>query len=58
MRIEVNMLDYIIGSVLSMKCEDERWRPIVFLSKFLNETEKNYKIYDKEILIVIRELEN
>ena len=24
MRIEVNMLDYIIGSVLSMKCEDER----------------------------------
>ena len=41
-----------------MKCEDGRWRPIVFLSKSLNETERNYKIHDKEILVVIQELEN
>ena len=27
-------------------------------SKFLNETERNYKIHDKEILAVIRGLEN
>jgi len=31
---------------------------VVFLSKYLNETEKNYKIHDKKMLIVIRELEN
>ena len=37
---------------------DEQWRLVVYLSKSLNETERNYKIYDKEILIVIRELEN
>jgi len=32
--------------------------PVAFLSKSLNETERNYKIHNKEILAVIRELEN
>ena len=43
-----------------MKIEDEdrRWRPVVFLSKSLNEIERNYKIHNKKILAVIRELEN
>jgi len=58
MKMEVDMSDYTTGGVLSMKCEDGRWRPIVFLSKSLNETERNYKIHDKEILVVIQELEN
>ena len=31
---------------------------MAYLSKFLNETEKNYEIYDKEMLAVIRGLEN
>jgi len=31
---------------------------VVFLSKSLNETERNYKIHDKEMLVVIRRLEN
>ena len=30
----------------------------MFLSKSLNETEKNYEIHDKEMLAVVRELEN
>ena len=41
-----------------MKCEDGQWRFIAYLSKSLNETERNYKIHNKEILVVIRELEN
>ena len=41
-----------------MKCEDGKWRLIAFLSKSLNEIERNYEIYDKEMLAVIRELEN
>jgi len=44
--------------VLSMECEDSRWRPVVFLLKYLNETEKTYEIYDKEMLAIIRGLEN
>ena len=58
MRMEVNILDYAIGGVLSMECEDELWRPVVFLSKSLNQTEKNYEIHDKEMLVIIRGLEN
>ena len=58
MRMEVDALDYATGGVLSMECEDKLWRPVVFLSKSLNETEKNYEIHNKEMLAIIRELEN
>jgi len=57
-RMEVDASDYAMGEVLSMECEDGRWRPVSFLSKSLNETERNYKIHDKEMLAVIRGLEN
>ena len=33
------------------------WRPVTFISKSLSDTERNYKIYDKEILAVVRCLE-
>jgi len=31
---------------------------VAYLSKSLNETERNYEIYDKKILVVIKGLEN
>jgi len=31
---------------------------VVFLSKLLNETERNYEIHDKEMLAIIRGLES
>ena len=58
MKIEVNISDYATGRVLSMECEDGRWRTVAFLSKSLNETKRNYKIHNKEILAVIRRSEN
>ena len=57
-RMEVDVSDYTTGGVLSMECEDGKWRPVAFLSKSLNETERNYEIHDKEMLVVIRGLEN
>ena len=57
-RIEVDTLDYVMGGVLLMECEDRLWRPIAFLSKSLNETERNYEIHDKEMLVIIRGLES
>ena len=56
--MKVDMLDYTTERVLSMECKDGRWQPVVFLSKSLNKTERNYKIHDKEMLVVIRGLEN
>ena len=58
MRLEVDTLDYVMGGVLFMECEDKKWRPVTFLSKSLNKTEKIYEIYDKEMLVVIKDLEN
>ena len=56
-RMEVNALDFVIEGVLSIECENRRWRPVVYLSKSLNKTEKNYEIHNKEILAVIMRLE-
>ena len=36
-----------------MKCKDKKWRPVVYISKLLNNTEKNYEIHDKEMLAAI-----
>ena len=58
MRMKVDASDYRIGRVLSIECEDSRWRPVAFLSKSLNATERNYEIHNKEMLAVIRGLEN
>ena len=44
--------------VLSIKCENGKQKPIAYLSKSLNKIEKNYEIDDKEILVVLRRLEN
>jgi len=57
MRVEADVSDFATGEVLSMKCKDERWRPVAYISKLLNEAEKNYEIHDKEILAIIRCLE-
>jgi len=57
MRVEADALDYITGGVLLMRCEDEKWRLVASISKLLSDTEKNYKIHDKEMLVVIRCLE-
>jgi len=56
LRIEVDALDYTTGEILLMEGEDGKWRPVAFLSKSLNETERNYKIHDKEMLAIIRGL--
>jgi len=58
MRMEVDASDYAIRGVLLMECKDELWRPVAFLSKSLNEMERNYEIYDKEMLAIIRGLES
>ena len=56
-RMEVNTSDYATGGVLSMECEDKLWRPVAFLFKSLNKTERNYEIHDKKMLVIIRGLE-
>jgi len=56
-RVEADASNYATGGVLSMKCSDEKWRPVAFISKSLSNTEQNYKIHGKEMLAVVRCLE-
>jgi len=57
MRVEADASDYMTGGVLLTKYKDGKWRPVAFISKSLNTTERNYKIHNKEMLVVIRCLE-
>jgi len=56
-RVEANASNYATGGVLLMKCSDEKWRPVTFISKSLSDMERNYEIHNKEMLAVIRCLE-
>jgi len=56
-RVKANTSNFATGGVLSIKCKDNKWRPVAYISKSLNETEQNYKIHNKEMLAVIHCLE-
>ena len=58
MRIEVDISDYAMRKVLLIECSDRQWRPVVYFSKFLNKTERNYEIHDKKMLAVNKGLKN
>ena len=53
--MEVDASDYAIGGILSQKV-DGKWRPIAYMSQALSETERNYEIYDKEMLAIMKGL--
>jgi len=58
MQMKVDVSDYATEGVLSIECKDGLWRPVAFLSKSLNKTKRNYEIYNKEMLAIVRGLEN
>ena len=41
MIVEMNVSDFAIGEVLLMKYKNEKWRPVFYISKSLNETKRN-----------------
>jgi len=56
--IEANSSDFATGAVLSqVSTEDEKWHPVAFFSKSLSPVERNYEIHDKEMLAIIRALQ-
>ena len=56
--VEADSSDFTTGVVLSQECpEDGKWHPIAFLSKSLSPIERNYELHDKEMLDIVRALE-
>ena len=57
-RIEADSSDFATGAVLSQQATDGvQWHPVAFLSKSLSQVERNYEIHDKEMLAIVRGLE-
>ena len=56
-RVEADASNFATRDVLSAKCDNNLWQPVLFISKLLNKTKWNYKIHDKEMLGVISFLE-
>ena len=52
-RVETNTLDFAMGEVLLMKCKNEKWRPLAYISKLLGIKvlrNNKWQIEDKLIL--------
>jgi len=56
-RLETDASDYATGAVLHQIVEGKP-RPISFFSKTLSAEERNYQIYDKEMLAIMQALEH
>ena len=54
-RVEIDTSGYAIGEVLSQE-QEGKWKPIVFLSRTMQLAERNYEIYDKELLAIVEAL--
>jgi hypothetical protein len=44
-----------VGAVLSQLI-DKKWRPVAFMLKAFNKVERNYEIYNKEMLAIMKAL--
>ena len=55
-RVESDSSDHAVGGVLSQFVND-KWHPVAFFSKTLSPAERNYEIYDKELLAIMMCLE-
>ena len=56
-QIEMDASKYATGAVLTQLDSNGDRHPISFISKTLSPTERNYEIYDRELLAIIRALE-
>ena len=57
MRVKADVSNYATERMLLVKYEDGKQRPVVFISKSMNSTKRNYEIHNKEMLVIIRYLE-
>ena len=55
-RVEVDASGYAIGGVLLQK-QEGKWKLVAFLSRIMLPAERNYEIYDKELLAIVKALD-
>src|SRR5258707_2034790 len=55
--LECDASNFTMGAILSQQQEDGLFHPIGFMSKSFSNTEWNYQIHDKEMLVIMHALE-
>lgn len=57
--VETDSSNFAIGAILSQNSlKDNKIHPVAFFSRSLTSAEKNYPIYDKELLAIVESLEH
>ena len=56
--LEVDASGFAVGAVLLQKKEDGKRHPVGYYSSTLNEAERNYDIYDLELLAIVKSLKH
>lgn len=56
-RVKADSSNYATGAALLQKGADGKWHPVAYHSKSLSKAERNYEIYDKELLAIVLALE-
>ena len=51
--MEIDALEYTVRKVLSQQQSNNSQQLVAYISQALNETKKNYEIYDQELLAII-----
>jgi len=54
-RVETDTLGHAIRGVLPQK-QERKWKSIMFLLRIMQLAKRNYKIYNKELLIIVEAL--
>lgn len=52
--VETDASNYAYGAILSQEQANGKWHPVAYLSKSMTPAERNYTIYDKELLAIVK----
>ena len=55
--IKINTSNEVIVNVLMQKQEDKLWKLVVYFFKTMSEEKMRYEIYNKEMLVIIKAIE-
>ena len=55
--LETDTSEFAVGGVISVKCDDDEFRPIAYMSHSMTPPERNYSIHNKEMLAIIKATE-
>src|SRR3984885_16290071 len=57
-QVEVDVSSFAVGAVLMQQHDDDKQHPVAYYSATLIEAERNYDIYNLELLAIIKALRN